>query len=150
MPFENETTLAWYNSKVGEGKCDPVVLKYWLTRRFMSLARVQIPDCPEKAVSLAQLLRDGTSGVDQGGSADETDVPRFELRRRRGDSKQLTPSRQSLPSADVEFGVTPFFVRCGPRRALGASSPALDFSVQAPTTSKNLHRVLRALQVREP
>ncbi len=45
------------------------------------------------------------------------------------------------------FGVAPFFTPCGPRRALGSESEELDFSVRAPTTSKNLYRVLRALQV---
>lgn len=104
-------------------------------------ARVQIPDCQEKAVSLAQLHRDGTTGVDR------TAALHFELRNCCGDGESLAPSLQLPSSAGVEFGVTPFFVPCGPGRALGAASPALDFSVQAPTTSKNLHRVLRALQV---
>lgn len=46
-----------------------------------------------------------------------------------------------------EFGVDPFFTACGPLTAKGARSGDLDFSLRAPTTSKNLFRVLRALQV---
>lgn len=46
------------------------------------------------------------------------------------------------------FGVSPFFTPCGPLDALGPDSANLDFSLRAPTTSKNLFRVLRALQVR--
>lgn len=53
---------------------------------------------------------------------------------------------QGAPSS--EFGVDPFFTSCGPLKAKGAESGELDFSVRAPTTSKNLFRVLRALQVR--
>lgn len=46
-----------------------------------------------------------------------------------------------------EFGVEPFFTPCGPLKALGTKSEDLDFSLKAPTTAKNLHRVLRAMQV---
>lgn len=45
------------------------------------------------------------------------------------------------------FGVEPFFTPCGPSKVLGSDSAKLDFSVEAPTTSKNLRRVLRSLQV---
>ncbi|CAM9419384.1 unnamed protein product, partial [Hapterophycus canaliculatus] len=50
---------------------------------------------------------------------------------------------------DASFGVAPFFTKCGPRKALGPENAELDFSVRAPTTSNNLFRVLRALQVRK-
>ncbi|CAN0480072.1 unnamed protein product, partial [Ectocarpus sp. 12 AP-2014] len=36
-----------------------------------------------------------------------------------------------------------------PSKVFGSESAKLDFSVEAPTTSKNLRRVLRALQIRK-
>lgn len=65
--------------------------------------------------------------------------------------KNETAVMTSGPDADTarasEFGVDQFFTSCGPLKAKGASTGELDFSVGAPTTSKNLFRVLRALQV---
>lgn len=64
-----------------------------------------------------------------------------------------TGNAAAADSADMkvagasEFGVDSFFTSCGPLKAKGAESGELDFSVRAPTTSKNLFRVLRALQV---
>lgn len=101
---------------------------------------MQIPDCAERSAALAQLQSDGSDGFSHAAGLT------FSLRDRPA-SEASVPVPQSLPPAGVEFGVAPFYIPCGPGRVLGAASAELDFSVQAPTTSKNLHRVLRALQV---
>lgn len=96
----------------------------------------QIPPCPELGAALAQLHRDG------GPDAEKLTALAFQVREPDAQEAENTSAGRSV------FGVAPFFTPCGPRRALGPESGELDFSVRAPTTSKNLYRVLRALQVR--
>lgn len=110
----------------------------------------QIPDCLEREVVLTQLARDGGES-----SADR--VYEFVVRERRSPVGLSSRSRDKtefkrLQEAGVEqeFGIVPFFTACGPGGRLEESGSALDFSIRAPTTAKNLHRVLRALQVRGP
>lgn len=98
----------------------------------------QIPACPEQGAALAQLDRDG------GSDADKLTAFDFEVRQSAVEEKD---NATTAGAGCSEFGVAPFFTPCGPRRALGPESGELDFSVRAPTTSKNLYRVLRALQV---
>ena len=70
-------------------------------------------------------------------------------------TSSIDPTEASCAGASAEgdpiaeFGVSPFYTKCGPLRALGGRSADLDFSLHAPTTSKNLFRVLRAMQVRK-
>lgn len=87
-------------------------------------------------MAVAQLDRDG------GEDAEDFVALAFQFR----ETAEATADETSVTK--TEFGVSPFFTPCGPRRALGSESTELDFSIGAPTTSKNLFRVLRALQVR--
>lgn len=96
----------------------------------------QIPASPEQSAALAQLDRDCGSDPDNLTAFD------FEVR------EAAAVETGNACTGCFEFGVAPFFTPCGPLRALGPESGQLDFSVRAPTTSKNLYRVLRALQVR--
>ena len=97
----------------------------------------QIPACPEQGAALAQLHRDGGSDVDN--------VAPLEFQVREATPEEMNDTTTGRDRS--QFGVAPFFTPCGPLRALGPGSGELDFSVRAPTTSKNLYRVLRALQV---
>eukprot|EP00903_Cladosiphon_okamuranus_P014927 g13820.t2 len=99
----------------------------------------QIPACPEQSAALAQLDRDGGSEAESPLALD------FVVR----EAAAAAGGAEMGDEVVFEFGVGPFFTPCGPLRALGPGSGELDFSVQAPTTSKNLYRVLRALQVRK-
>ena len=101
---------------------------------------LQIPACPEQGAALTQLDRDGGSDTDN--------VTAFDFQARQS-SVEKTSSTTAAGAGFSEFGVAPFFTPCGPLRALGPESGELDFSVRAPTTSKNLYRVLRALQVHD-
>lgn len=92
---------------------------------------IQIPQCAERDVALTQLDRD--SGKD----SQHVTALTFQFRE----------STDGKSGNKTEFGVSPFFTPCGPLKALGSESAKLDFSIRAPTTSKNLYRVLRALQV---
>lgn len=122
----------------------------------------QIPSCAERDSALAQLAAQGETG--------QTNLMALDFRVRSGTLTEsafnsTTNADQHVPvhvettnatAADPadgkvlgvsEFGVDPFFTSCGPLKAKGAESGELGFSVRAPTTSKNLFRVLRALQV---
>lgn len=92
----------------------------------------QVPQCAERDLAVAQLNTDG--------EGDSENVPTFEFMFRKTDVE--------TGGNNTEFGVSPFFTSCGPLKALGPENADLDFSIRAPTTSKNLYRVLRALQVR--
>lgn len=113
---------------------------------FIVLHLYQIPPCPEQGAALAQLDRDGGSDADKLAAFD------FEVRQASSAAEETENSSNSGEGGDgrTVFGVAPFFSPCGPLRALGTENGELDFSVRAPTTSKNLYRVLRALQVRSP
>lgn len=108
---------------------------------------MQIPDCPERASAISQLSRDGEPSTAKNGV-------KFEIRSSKSPPIQAI-SESGIPGegqvlssrSNQEFGVVPFFVPCGPRKALGPDSDDLGFSVGAPTTAHNVYRVLRALQV---
>jgi len=100
------------------------------------------PSCTERRAALEQLDRDG------GADADRLDTLAFQVCQASSSSSFPVGEGSTEVSSCSVFGVAPFFTPCGPRRALGSESGELDFSVRAPTTSKNLYRVLRALQAR--
>ncbi|CAB1097864.1 unnamed protein product [Ectocarpus sp. CCAP 1310/34] len=95
--------------------------------------------CPEQASALAQLDRDG------GERPEKLSSLAFEVR----DMTHVGVEQAAEESPRSFFGVEPFLTPCGPNKVLGSESAELDFSVKAPTTSKNLRRVLRALQIRK-
>lgn len=101
---------------------------------------IEIPQCPEQDVAVAQLDRDG------GEDSDKLTALAFQFREM--SETAATAAAERASTSQAEFGVSPFFTPCGPLKALGPDSADLDFSIRAPTTSKNLYRVLRALQVR--
>lgn len=109
----------------------------------------QIPEsCPEHHAAVAQLARDG--------GTEKLSALEFEVRRSDADgvctaeggvNDKNIAADTSASASRAEFGVSPFFTPCGPRKVLGPQHSELDFSVKATTTSNNLYRVLRALQV---
>lgn len=132
----------------------------------------QIPDCPERSSALAQLRRDcGHDNLERqlkfavrsaapeksSISLNTTTAPvsamEVESKTTLSDEPCIGGRAQRERAGSCtswEFGVVPFFTPCGPllRPGLESGKSQLDFSLQAPTTAKNLHRVLRALQVR--
>lgn len=133
----------------------------------------QIPECPERGTALSQLARDSgcdvsnatalafevrtvpnslvspssTTGIERR----MIEVENMVVEGMVADEEQAASGGGDAASASgsliSEFGISPFFTSCGSSKALGAESAELDFSLGAPTTAKNLYRVLRALQV---
>ncbi|CAM9377533.1 unnamed protein product, partial [Scytosiphon promiscuus] len=119
-----------------------------LRRACAQVLEKQIPEsCAEHDAAVAQLGRDG--GIE----ASELTALGFEVREISAVDLAMEENLEDTivgpRSRGAEFGVAPFFTACGPRKAVGPADSELDFSVRAPTTSKNLYRVLRALQVRK-
>ena len=136
----------------------------------LQLLLPQIPSCTERDSALSQLAAQGETpctdlvalnfrvrpSTCKGAPFSSTPVevkPVTVSAERAGDvtvkneTAVLASERNVEAALASEFGVGQFFTSCGPLKAKGASTGDLDFSVRAPTTSKNLFRVLRALQV---
>ncbi|CAN0109706.1 unnamed protein product [Ectocarpus sp. 6 AP-2014] len=113
-----------------------------LRQACVKFLREQIPSCPEQAPALGQLDMDGGERPDKLASL------AFEVRKLTS-GKMGEAAEETTGTPRFVFGVEPFFTPCGPAKVLGSESAKLDFSVEAPTTSKNLRRVLRALQIRK-
>ncbi|CAM9165037.1 unnamed protein product [Ectocarpus sp. 4 AP-2014] len=110
-----------------------------LRQACVKVLKGQIPTCPERASALGQLDRDGGEG------SGRLESLAFEVR----EMTSFGIEEAAESTRRFVFGVEPFFTSCGPSKVLGSESAKLDFSVEAPTTSKNLRRVLRALQIRK-
>lgn len=108
---------------------------------------IQIPECEEKSSALAQLRRDSNSH--QSALQIKFMFKKATSVEKHEDATMVCSTEEVSTPALMEFGAPPFFTPCGPhvRVGSGRDESKFDFSLQAPTTSRNLYRVLRALQV---
>jgi hypothetical protein len=69
-------------------------------------------------------------------------LPADQQEHARGEFVDSSQSYKLTPAGNAAFGISPFFIQVGP-----APVGKLNFSLEAPTTSSNVMRVLRAMQL---